>query len=129
MPETTHTKTRSGNPPWLAVHSHTTRSEPMSALSRRSLVTSAAALPAAAIVPAVAAPSTDPKLLALGERLKVLFPNATRARLTELRRQRYKRNGAKKAWEEFSAAWSEIKDVGEAILKIPSTDPIGQGIR
>ena len=51
----------------------------MSNLSRRSLITSAAALPALA-VPAVAIaateplPATNPELLALGERLKVLMP-------------------------------------------------------
>ena len=97
----------------------------MSALSRRSLVTSAAALPALA-VPAVAAPITDPQLLVLAERLKVLFPRATalRVRVSELYEQakaglpmgfgnnknqvrifqiRRKRNGGDKAYEEFNA--------------------------
>ena len=123
----------------------------MSNLSRRSLVTSAAALPALA-VPAVAAPSTDPQLLALAERLKVLLPRATalRRHCARLNKQargdlpqgfgnnenqmriyqiRRKRNGGDKTWKEFNEVSPEMEDVGNAILEIPSTDPIGQGIR
>jgi hypothetical protein len=122
----------------------------MSALSRRSLVTSAATLPALA-VPAVAVAATDPNLLALGERLRALFPkeralgvkfhqlsdeckaglpigfmqNKNCRRIHEIRS---KRNGRDRTWAEWDAATDELNEIAGAILEIPATDRIGEGI-
>ena len=124
----------------------------MSNLSRRSLISSAAALPALA-VPAVAQINNpDVTLIALGERLKVLMPRVAALDLKsgalhkearagfpnswgmddELLRafkERGAKNGYHQAYEEWSGACSELSDLSQAILDIPSTDSIGDGIR
>jgi hypothetical protein len=129
----------------------------MSTLSRRSLVTSAAALPALA-VPAVAVaateplPETNPELLALGERLKVVMPLYESLKLKSRRlngeaqsgfsdgwglkdkywrlyQKRRAKNGGDRAYAEWNPVSEEQNEVALAILKIPSTDRIGDGIR
>ena len=92
----------------------------MSNLSRRSLVASAAALPALAL-PAVAA--TNPELLALGERLKPLIPRIAVAR------RKARATSDDRAYDEWNAADEEMRPIADAILKIPAVDPISQGIR
>jgi hypothetical protein len=122
----------------------------MSNLSRRSLVASAAALPALAL-PAVAA-STNPELLALGERLKPLFPRVAAARLKSralsdeacegltngfgwekhpdhaLWQERLAKNGHDQAYDEWNTADEEMNSIAEEILKIPAIDPMGESI-
>ena len=124
----------------------------MSDMTRRSIVASAAALPALA-VPAVAQINNpDVTLIALGERLKVLMPRVAALGLKshalhkearagfpngwgmddELLRtfkERGAKNGYHQAYEEWSGACSELSDLAQAILDIPSTDSIGDGIR
>ena len=124
----------------------------MSDMTRRSIVASAATLPALA-VPAVAQINDpDAKLIALGERLKVLMPcvaalgfkshalhKEARAGFPdgwgmndELHRtfnERAAKNGYHQAYEEWSGACSELSDLAQAILAMPSTDSIGDGIR
>jgi hypothetical protein len=129
----------------------------MSNLSRRSLVTSAAALPALAL-PAVAIAATEPllatnpELLALGERLKVVMPLYEALKLKSHRlaaeaqaglpdgwglkdkywriyKKRSAKNGHARARIEWNAASTELEEISRAILEIPSTDRIGDGIR
>jgi hypothetical protein len=115
----------------------------MSALSRRSLVTSAAALPALA-VPAIAA-TADADLLSLGERLRALLPKerALRVKVHHLSEEckaglpigfmqnknyrriheiRSKRNGRDRAYDEWTAASEELNEIAAAILEIPASE-------
>jgi hypothetical protein len=121
-------------------------------LCRRSLVSSIVALPALA-VPAVAQVNNpDAKLIALGERLKVLMPRVAALglkshtlnkeacagfpngwgmddKLNRTFKERGAKNGYYQAYDEWNEACSELSDLTQAILDIPSTDPIGDGIR
>jgi hypothetical protein len=120
--------------------------------SRRSVIIGAAVIPALT-VPAVAQiDRPDARLIALGERLKVLIPHAAELKLkaTPLRKEaiaglpegwglndelsrifqeRATENGYHQAYDEWSDACSELFDVARAILEIPSTDAVGDGIR
>ena len=121
----------------------------MSALSRCSLVTTAATLPALA-VPAVAiAATTAPELLVLGEQLKVAWPQAAawerkyrvlneesfpngwalRKEHFSLYKKRQAEAGADVAYDKWNDADKEARRIAEAILEIPSADRVGDGIR
>jgi hypothetical protein len=133
-------------------------------LSRRSLVTSAAALPALALpvvamaMPASQASTTDPTLLALGEKLKPLW--ARYAKLRPVTRRLYEQCSEAAGWDQlgrdrtkaqqeaamrlFRRAFRttgysrmmdiintldiQMKELGHAILEIPSTDRVGDAI-
>jgi hypothetical protein len=119
--------------------------------SRRSLIISAAALPALA-VPTVAGAAVNHDLLVLGERLRVLLPKARALgvklrQLTEESRAdlptgfmmkenfrriyeiRSEKNGRGRARDEWVDASTEVAEIAEAILEIRPTDRIGEGIR
>jgi hypothetical protein len=137
------------------VHSHTEKENEMSHanLSRRAIVAGAASVPALALpVAAGAIPATDPGLIALGERLKVMMPRVTALGLKSsalreealselpqgwgsnkqifaLYKEKRTKNGGDRAYEEWNAASSELNDLAETILEIPSNDRVGDGIR
>jgi hypothetical protein len=120
--------------------------------SRRAVVIGAAMIPAFT-VPAVAQiDNPDARLIALGERLKVLIPHvaglkfkvtplhkeaivgmpmgwATNDELSRKFEERATANGYHHAYDEWSDACSQLFDVAQAILQIPSTDAVGDGIR
>jgi hypothetical protein len=130
----------------------------MQSLSRRSLVATAAVLPALGVpAAAFATTDTDSRLLVLGEKLKPLWAKREALR-QEVASTREICEAAAKAihgdepgWGLNKAAWREyermsqetghdqlsdafenvcndVQKVAEAILEIPSHDPIGDGI-
>jgi hypothetical protein len=143
-----HSKNTERHSAW-PVHSHTEKENEMSHtnLSRRAIVAGAASVPALALpVAAGAIPATDPELIALGERLKVMMCLKSRALHREAQRglpqgygadeqlfavyqEKNAKNGGDQAYEEWNAASSELSDLAKTILDMPSADRVGDGIR
>jgi hypothetical protein len=139
------------------VHSHTEKENEMSHanLSRRAIVAGAASVPALALPAAAGAgaiPATDPELIALGERLKVMMPRVAALGLKShasydeacadlpagwardgehmrIFNERSAKNGHDRAYDAWNAASDELHILARAVLNMPSADRVGDGIR